>query len=77
MNLIWKSIPHSGGIKSKTITKLFDIFMNKRVELWNDKEIATTLTATWYYKNCCRKKDMEQNTWENLCEETCQQEWLS
>ena len=45
MNLIWKSIPHSGSIRSKTITKLFDRFMNRRVELWNDKEIATTLNA--------------------------------
>ena len=24
--------------------KLFDRFMNRRVELWNDKEIVTTLT---------------------------------
>ena len=43
MNLIWKSIPNSWSIKSKTITKLLDRFMNRRVELWNDKEIATTL----------------------------------
>ena len=27
--------------------------------------------CVWYYKNCCRKKNMEQNTKENLCEETC------
>ena len=27
--------------------------------------------------NCCRKKDMEQNTEENMCEETCRQVWLS
>ena len=45
MNPTWKSIPLSGSIKSKTITKLFDRFMNKRVELWNDKEITTTLAA--------------------------------
>ena len=38
MNIIRKSIPNSGGIKRKTITKLFDSFMNRRVELWNDKE---------------------------------------
>ena len=44
-NLMWKSIPQSGSIKSKTITKVFERFMNRRVELWNDKEIATTLTA--------------------------------
>ena len=45
MNLIWKIIPNSRSIKSKTITKLFDRFMNRRIALWNDKEIATTLTA--------------------------------
>ena len=33
------------GIKSKTITKLFDRFMNRRAKLWNDKDITTTLTA--------------------------------
>ena len=31
MNLIWKSIPNR--------------FMNRRIALWNDKEIATTLTV--------------------------------
>ena len=45
MNLIWKSISNSGSIKSKTITKLLDRFMNRRVELWNGKEIANTLAA--------------------------------
>ena len=45
MNLIWMSIPNSGSIKSKTITKLLDRFINRRVELWNNKEIATTLAA--------------------------------
>ena len=44
-NLIRKSIPHSGSIKSKTITKLFDRFMNRRAKLWTDKEVTTTLTA--------------------------------
>ena len=44
-NLIRKSIPYSGSIKSKTITKLFDRFMNRRAKLWNDKEITTILTA--------------------------------
>ena len=42
---MWKSIPNSRNIKSKTITKLFGRFMNRRVKLWNDKEIATTLTT--------------------------------
>ena len=45
MNLTWKSIPNSGSIKRKTITKLFDRFMNRRVELWNKQEINTTLTV--------------------------------
>ena len=45
MNLMRKSIPHSWSIKSKTITKLFERFMNRRAKFWNDKEIATTLTA--------------------------------
>ena len=40
-----QSITNSGGIKNKTITKLLDRLMNRRVELWNDKEITTTLTA--------------------------------
>ena len=44
MNLIRKAFQTVGGIKSKTITKLFDRFRNRRVELWNDKEITTTLT---------------------------------
>ena len=58
MNLTRKSIPNSLSIKSKTITKLFDRFVNRSVELWNDKEIATTLTAP----DVCRKKEMDQNT---------------
>ena len=45
MNLISKSIPNSRGIKSETITKLFDRFMKRGLKLWNDKEITTTLTA--------------------------------
>ena len=39
------SIPNSGGIKSKTITKLFNRFMNRALELWNHKEITITLSA--------------------------------
>ena len=34
-----------GGIKSKTITKLLDRFMDRGLELWNHKEILTTLTV--------------------------------
>ena len=45
MNVIRESIPHSGSIKHQTITKLFDRFVNGGAELWNDKEITTTLTA--------------------------------
>ena len=40
-----KSMPNSGGIKGKTITKLFDRFMNKGLQFWNNKEITTTLTT--------------------------------
>ena len=56
MNLIWKSIPNSGSIKTKTITKLFDRFMNRRVELWNDKEIATTLDVPSAIRTAVRRK---------------------
>ena len=44
MNLIRKSIPNSGGIKSKSIT---DGCLNRGQELWNDKEITTTLKAVY------------------------------
>ena len=40
-NLIRKSIENSGGIKSKTTTKLFHRFMNRR----NGEGITTTLTV--------------------------------
>ena len=56
MNLIWKSIPKHESIKCKTITKLFDRFMNKRVELWNDKEITTTLTARGTIRTVVERK---------------------
>ena len=62
-----------GASKAKTITKLFDRFMNRRVVLWYDKEITTTLTVP----GTIRKKVMEQYTKENLYEETCRQVWLS
>ena len=29
----------------KTTSKLFDRFMNRRLELWNEKDITTTLIA--------------------------------
>ena len=37
--------PKRWGIKSRTITKLFETFMNRGATLCNDKEISTTLTA--------------------------------
>ena len=45
MNFIRKSISNSGGIKSKTITKLLDRFMDRGLELWNHKKITTTPTV--------------------------------
>ena len=66
MNLIWKSIPHSGGIKSKTITKLFDRFMNRRVELRNDKEVAITLTAPGTIRTAVGRK-----IWSKIPGKTC------
>ena len=65
-NLIWKSIPHSGGIKSKTITKLFDRFMNRRVELWIDKEVATTLTVPGTIRTTVARK-----IWSKIPGKTC------
>ena len=65
-NLIRKSIPHSGNIKRKTITKLFDRFMNRRVELWNDKEIATTLTAPGAVRTGIGRK-----IWSKIPRKTC------
>ena len=44
-NLPRKSIPNSGSIKSKAITKLFDRFRDWGLKLGNDKVITTTLTA--------------------------------
>ena len=35
-NHIRESIPHSRSTKRKTITKLFDRFMNRGAELWNN-----------------------------------------
>ena len=52
MNHIRKSIPNNGGIKSKSITKLFDRFMDRGLELWNHKEITITLgEIKWPFKN--------------------------
>ena len=70
MNLIRKSIPNSGGIKSKTITKLFDGFMNRGLELWNHKQISTTLTAPGTVRTA-----EGRDIWKK-CEESCKQGWL-
>ena len=45
MNLIKEECSILWGIKSQAITKLFDRFINRRVKLWNDEEIITTLIA--------------------------------
>ena len=66
MNLIWKSIPSSGHIKSKTITKLFDRFMNRRVELWNEKKIDTTLTEPGTIRTAVGRK-----IWSKIPRKTC------
>ena len=65
-NLIWKSIPNSGSIKSKTITKPLDKFMNRRVELWNDKEIATTLAEPGAVRTAIGRK-----IWSKIPRKTC------
>ena len=66
MNLIRKSIPHSWSIKGKTITKLFDIFMNRRAKLRNHKEITTTLTAPGTIRTVVGRK-----IWNKIPGKTC------
>ena len=70
------SIPNSGSIKSKTITKLLDRFMKRRVQLWNDKGIATTLAENGAIRTSVGRKIWSKIP-ENLCEETCKHVWLS
>ena len=65
-DLIRKSIPHSGSIKSKTITKLFDRFMNIRTKLWNEKEITTTLTVLGTIRTA-----VGRNIWSKIPWKTC------
>ena len=72
MNLFSKSIPNSWSIKSKTIAKLFDRFVNRRVELWNDKEISTTLTAPGTIRTAGGRK-----TWTKLPRKTCVKKLLN
>ena len=45
MNHTMKRFLNTGCIQSKTITKLFDVIMNRGLELFNNKEIPVTLTA--------------------------------
>ena len=66
MNLIWKSIPNIMSIKSKTITKLLDRFMNRRVQLWNYKEIATTLAELGAIRTAVGRK-----IWSKIPRKTC------
>ena len=65
MNLC-KSIPNSGSIKSKAITKLFERFMDRTVELWNDKEITTTLTEPGSVRTAVGRK-----IWSKIPTKTC------
>ena len=66
MDLIWKSIPNSGSIKSKTITKLFDRFMKRRVEFCNGKEITITLTTPGTIRTVVGRK-----IWSKIPRKTC------
>ena len=75
MNLTRKSIPNSRGIKSKIITKLFDILMNRGLELWNDKGIITTLTEPSTLGTAVGR-GLWSKILVNQCAETCKQGWL-
>ena len=77
MNLTRKSIPKSEGIKSKTITKLLDRFMDRGLKLWNYKKLTTTLTVPVTVRTAIgRDIVLDQNTCKNQCEETYKQGWL-
>ena len=52
-------------MKSKPISKLFDRFMNRLVELWNDKEV-TTLTAPGTITTAVGRK-----IWNKIQSKTC------
>ena len=47
--------------------------MNRSVELWNDKEITTTLTAPGTIRSAAGSKIWSKILGENQCEETCKQ----
>ena len=57
-NLITKSIPNSGNIKSKAINKLCDRLLSR----WKNYQHSD---CAWYYKKNKKRKDMEQKFWEN------------
>ena len=59
-NLNRKSIPNSGRIKSKGITKLYDRLLSKRVEFWNNKEIFSNLTVPGTVRTTVRIKICSQ-----------------
>ena len=65
MNLIRKGIPNSGRIKSKTMTNLFDRLMNRGLELWNGKEITTTLTVSGTVRTA-----VERDIWSKILGKT-------
>ena len=71
-NLIRKSIPNSGGIKSKTITKLLDRFIDKGLDLLNNKEITTTLTAPGTVRTA-----VERDIWSKILGKTSVEKLLS
>ena len=56
MDVIRKSIPNSGGIKSKSIRKLLERLMSRRIEIWNNTEISTTLTLPDTVSTTARRK---------------------
>ena len=72
INLIWKSNPNRWSIKSKTITKLFGRLVNRRVELWNDKEIVVTLTVPGTIRTAVGRK-----IWSKIPRKTCVKKLLN
>ena len=70
-NLIRNSIPNSGGIKSKAITKPFDRLMSRGVELWNNLEITTNLTTPGTLST------VRRNIWSKILGKTCVKKLVS
>ena len=61
---------HSGSIKSRTITKQPDRFINRRVELWNDKAFAATLPGTI-------RTPVGRTIWSKIPRKTCVKKLLN